>query len=197
MVNSGGIPAVPRKTKLSEFRSEPFQRRLKCSEEIKVSLFYSCLRRSCTCMVYCSLCWIWTCVFYGRLCCPCAMCACLFCCILCSLLDVFVLQQSVLPCMCMLCSSMSWPEYVYSTADCGVPDHAWSTPTCCPSRCLLKSIYLPGSYDIRYLDSMQSLVFSRYWEKIHICMWKISFGMKKFSNYCQKILLWGTERSFC
>ncbi len=27
MVNSGGIPAVPRKTKLSEFRSEPLQRR--------------------------------------------------------------------------------------------------------------------------------------------------------------------------
>jgi hypothetical protein len=32
LVYSGGIPAVPRNVKLSEFRSEPFRGREKCSE---------------------------------------------------------------------------------------------------------------------------------------------------------------------
>jgi hypothetical protein len=59
------------------------------------------------CVFYCSLCCSWTCVFYGHLCCTRV-----------SVLQhtlqpfgVFVLQQSVLPCMCtsMFYSSLCYP----------------------------------------------------------------------------------------
>ncbi len=117
----------------------------------------------CAACLYCS----WTCVFYGRrLCYPCA---CLFYNILCSpgRICSTTVEQYVLPTMCTvhvtqqpaLPLNMSIPQ---STAGCATPDHVWSTAACCPSMCLLKSIFQQVmSYCTLSLDSGHCF-FSRF-----------------------------------
>jgi hypothetical protein len=89
-------------------------------------LFYSCLCRLWTCMFYCSLYCSWTCVFFTAACA-----ASVFVCSTAyfAALDMFVLQQSVMPCMCTVCYTVvcTTPEHIYSTVDCAAPDHVWST----------------------------------------------------------------------
>jgi hypothetical protein len=64
----------------------------------------------------------------------------------------------------------------------------WSCVTRCGCRTTLSTlftVYLPGSYDMRYLDSGHWF-FSKCWEKIHIHIWKISFGLTKFYKNLSK-----------